>query len=740
MSFVRSGRPARRFDFTVMLTASVAMTLCARVSAQPNAAEPSDADLARTSRLREDMRQMIEVARDRVFPSLVNISVSTVSHWGGREHKGQATGSGTIISPEGFVITNQHVTNKGKKFKCTLADKQEISAKMIGEDPLTDLAIIQLDLSELKSPATPLPVAHFGDSAELKIGDHVMAMGSPFSLSRSVTLGIASNTERVFAGGRSGEDVDEMELDSGQRTGLFTRWIQHDALINPGNSGGPLVNLKGEIIGINELGGNGMGFAIPSNLARQVAAALTEHGEVPRSWIGVSFKSIAKTGFEQGVLVNSVIDDGPAAKAGVEPGDVVVRIDGDAVTVRFIEEIPPLLKRIADLPVGTSLRVTYQRKGTSTETTITTEKLQKDLGDEAALRSWGLSAEQITPKTARERKLTDASGVLVGGVRSGGPAQLAEPSLRYGDIIRKIDDEPIADLAAMVDLYERIMDMDELPEHLLVEFEREGKSQLTLVKPKLDENEDPPRDVRKAWIGIATQPIVQKLAKKLGHPDQPGWRITRVYPRSTAAQSDLQVGDIVVGLNGEALRLKGIQDAGMLSRKIKKLNIGDEAKVTVLRSDETLDVTVRLEKSHYAPTEARRVENREFELTVRNVTFFDTDENQWEPDIRGVLIESVESGGWAGLGGLRPGDLIQRIDDTVIRGRRDFRKALEKATKAKAERVVFVVLRGIQTRFQFVEPDWKVTLEADAKTPVKKDADAKGAGAEDTPNPKEDKD
>jgi serine protease Do len=520
-----------------------------------------------------------------------------------------------------------------------------------------------------------------------------------------------------------------MELDSGQRTGLFTRWIQHDALINPGNSGGPLVNLKGEIIGINELGGNGMGFAVPSSLARQVADALIEQGEVPRSWIGVSFKSIAKTGYEQGVFVNSVIEAGPAAKAGIEPGDVVLRIEGDALTVRFIEQIPPLLKRIADLPIGSSLGVTYQRKGATAEATITTEKLQKDLGEEAALRSWGLTAEQITPKMAREMKLENSAGVLVGGVRSGGPAQLAEPELRYGDIIRKIDGDQIADLPAMVARYEEIMDLEELPEHLLIEFERDGKSHLTLVKPKLDENDDPPRDVRKAWIGIATQPIVQKLAKKLGHPDQPGWRITRVYPRSAAAGSDLKVGDIVVGLNGEALRLKGIQDAGLLSRKIKKLEIGDEATVTVLRSGETLDVTVPLEKSHYSSTEARRFENREFELTVRNVTFFDRDENQWEPDVKGVLIESVESGGWAGLGGLRPGDLIQRVDDTVIRGRKGFRKVLEKVTEDKPERVVFVVLRGIQTRFQFVEPEWKVALEGDDDVTDKKEADKKEADA-----------
>ncbi|MCG8405574.1 MAG: PDZ domain-containing protein [Phycisphaerales bacterium] len=667
---------------------------------------PDKADFEKADKLRKDLRRMIELARDEVFPALVNIHVSTVNYWGGKERKGAATGSGTIISPEGYVVTNQHVTNKGKKFKCTLADKQEISATMIGEDPLTDLAVIKLDLSELKSPGTPLPVASFGDSDELEIGDYVMAMGSPHSLSRSVTLGIVSNTERVFGGG-PGDDVEEMELEQGQRTGLFTRWIQHDALIRPGNSGGPLVNLKGEIVGVNELGGNGMGFAIPSTLAKQVTASLIEHGEVPRSWIGVSFKPIAKTGYDKGVLVNSVVDNSPADKAELKPGDVILRINGEALTIRFAEEIPPLMKRIADERIGSSVKVTYQREGASAETTLVTEKLEKDRGQETVLRSWGITAEEITSKIAREWRLGNREGVMISGTRSGGPAELAEPALQYGDIIRKIDGQPVVGLSEMVDRYEEIMEMDPLPEYLLVEFDRSAKNHVTLVKPKPDEDEDQPRDIKKAWIGIATQPIVQKLAKQLGHPSRTGFRITRVYPRTKAFQSDLKVGDIVTALNGEDLRLKGMQDAGLLSRKIKKLDIDEEAKLTVLRNGEAIDVTVTLEPTRWTPSEARRLKNRDFEMTIRNITFFDRDDNQWDGNVKGVIIEQIENGGWAGLGGLRVGDLIQRIDEHVIKSRKSFQRAMKKITEEQPERVVFVVLRGIQTRFQYVEPEWK---------------------------------
>ncbi|GAF74720.1 unnamed protein product, partial [marine sediment metagenome] len=276
-----------------------------------NSDQPTPTDLARAEKLREDTRRMIELARDRVFPALVNVQVISVSYWGGKERKSTSVGSGTIISPQGHILTNYHVASDGHKFKCTLADKQEVSAELVGEDPLTDLAVLKLDLSELKDPQAPLVAAEFGDSDELEVGDYVMAMGSPWALSRSVTLGIVSNTERVFASASGGPG--DMEIEQGQRTGLFTRWIQHDAAIYHGSSGGPLVNLEGQIVGINEMGGSsGFGLAIPSNLAETVAATLIEHGEVSRSWIGVSFRPIEKTGLEHGVLVNSVVKDGPA--------------------------------------------------------------------------------------------------------------------------------------------------------------------------------------------------------------------------------------------------------------------------------------------------------------------------------------------------------------------------------------------------------------------------------------------
>lgn len=658
-----------------------------------------------SQRIREDMRKIVLDARDKVFPALANISVITVNYATGQETKGGQNGSGSIISKDGYVVTNHHVVEGGKKFKVTLADKQELPARLVGDDPLTDLAVLQIDMKQL-APGTELAVATWGESTNLTIGDTVMAMGSPFSLSRSVTLGIVSNADRVFTGG-GGDDVEEMEFDPGQRTGIFTRWIQHDAAINPGNSGGPLVNLQGQIVGVNTLGGSNMGFAIPSALARPVAESLIAHGEVIRSYIGVALKSIKRSDFKEGVVVNSTVKGGPGDKAGLQAGDLIVAFDGKPVTARFAEEIPALAAMIAELPVGATLKVTYKRDGKPTETSITTEKLLRDKGDEAALRGWGFSVQQITEKMARDRQFDDINGAVISGMHPGGPADLAEPQLSWGDVVRSVDGQTVSTLDELVQRYRAIMSKEPIPEFVLIGFDRRGKNQVTLIKPRPDKKEDPPREVPKAWLGISTQPVLKDLADKLGIPGSQGFRVSRVYPNTLAAKSDLKVGDVIIAINNEKTQPRSIQEAGLLQRAIRKLGIDQPATLTVMREGQKLDLPVTLERTRIGPEEAIRDQNKDFDLTARELTFFDRDDYRWDESVQGVLVENSERAGWAGLAGVGPGDLIQRINDTQITDIAGYRKVLADLAKAQPAKVTFFVRRGTRTFVMFAEPDWK---------------------------------
>ena len=671
-------------------------------AASPDPAPPRDGELGG---LRQGMRQLVRQARDRVFPALVHIEAVTVEYEGGEEVKGRTAGSGTIISKEGHVLTNQHVTQHGRQFRCTLSDRREASAVLVGEDPLTDLAVLKLDLSALKGGGE-LPVARFGDSSRLEVGDSVMAMGSPFSLSRSVTLGIVSNPERVFAQGFFGRSSEDLELEPGQRTGLFTLWIQHDALINPGNSGGPLVDLAGEVVGINEMGGASIGFAIPSRLAKEVAEALIAHGEVTRSSLGVSFRPLQDTGFTRGVLVDSVAAGGPGARAGLATGDVVLAIDGQPSNARFFEDLPPIMSRIAALPVGARVALAVARGGDpkrEERIEVATERMERDLGDERAFRSWGLTAEELTPKRKRDLSLDAPAGVLLTGVRSGGPAQLAQPPLAAGDVLTAIAGKPVRGLA---DLEARYAGIGAAGDGMLVEFDRRGKSYVTVLAGRSGDDEPPPRELSKAWIGIATQPVAEPLAARLSADGARGFRITRVYPHTAAAATRLAVGDLVVALNGEPLAPRGMEDAGLLESRVRRLEVDGTATLTVLRGGKPRQETVRLEPTRTTPAEAGREKTDALGLTVRELTFFDRDENRWPDETGGVLADRVEPAGQAAAGGVRPADLVERVDRYPVRDLASYRRALAALVATHPKRVEVVVRRGGRSHLRYLEPDW----------------------------------
>jgi serine protease Do len=667
-------------------------------------------DPARGDALRTDMQQLIGAARDSVFPALVNIRVVTVVYQNGAERKYSTIGSGTLFSKDGYVLTNQHVVRHGRRFVCTLADKQEIPARLVGADALTDLAVLQLDLKAVKGN---LSVARFGDSDQLQVGETVMAMGSPLALSRSVTLGIVSNTHRILNEGIGAGDGAEMMLERGQSTGLFTRWIQHDALIFPGSSGGPLVNLRGEVVGVNELGG-GFGFAIPSQLAKEVTAELVAHGEVQRSWLGMSVRSLQKTGLNEGALVTSIDKDSPSQKAGLLAGDLITAVDGKPVALHFAEEIPPFLHDLASRPPNSKVALEVKRAGKTLTLTATTDKLAAEHGAGRVFRAWGFTAEGVTSRVATAMNLGNTDGALVTGVKPGSPAALAEPAVKAGDVLRSIDGVKTPTLASLLERYAQLTEKKDAskagkPAPILLELQRHGENQVTLLKPIANDDDEQSREIPKGWLGVATQPVIPELADKLGLHGASGYRVSRVYPGTTAEQGGLKVGDLIVAAGTEKFQPGGMSDASALERLVRRHYEGDSLSLTVRRGNakDPLVLQVVLERSRLAADEAPRARDNDFELTARELTFFDRDDRSWGPEVHGVLVASVETAGWAGLAGVQPGDLLQSIDGREVKDLATFRAAMEAVSKSKPARFVMQVLRGTRTHYEFLEPDWK---------------------------------
>ncbi len=346
-----------------------------------------------------------------------------------QELKKQSLGSGFIIDKAGYIITNNHVVDGADEIKVKLADGREYEARVIGRDPKTDLALIKIS-----SFFKDLPALALGDSDQQRVGDWVLAIGNPFGLEETVTQGIISATGRAIG------------------SGPYDNFLQTDAPINPGNSGGPLINMSGEVIGINTAiipSGQGIGFAIPSNMAKKIIPQLREKGKVVRGWIGVSIQSItpelAKAlGLKEakGALVADVVPGGPSDAAGIKRGDVIVSFDG-----KDIKKVGDLPFIVAETPVGKSVTVKVIRS--SKELSLTVRIAEMPAGkipasSRALPEGLGLTVQGITPQIMSELQLADRSGVVVVEVRPGSPAD--DAGIKVGDVIKEVNRTPVKDL------------------------------------------------------------------------------------------------------------------------------------------------------------------------------------------------------------------------------------------------------------------------------------------------------
>jgi serine protease Do len=483
---VKSSKSGKVFRRASALTLTLALGLAAGLSQGLTRAET--AQQAQVPSPNDLSRAFISVAK-QVKPAVVNIDVvekarsmsrrspfegfPQIPGFGETPRRPRGTGSGVIISPDGFILTNNHVAADAEEIKVKLYDGRELKAVRVGTDQETDLAVIKVE-------ARDLPYAKLGDSEKLEQGEWVIALGSPFGLQQTMTAGIVSAT---------GRDL---------RQGTYDNYIQTDASINPGNSGGPLINLQGEVIGINTMiisqtgSSAGIGFAIPSNLASKIYAQLIKSGKVTRGYLGVTLKPVTPAvanavGFTgtKGALVDDLAGDNvPAAKAGLRAGDVIVEFDGKPV-----QSAKQLIDVVADTPVGKTAQLKYVRDGKQETTSISLGERPSQIiarnsdpegeaPDRGLVGKLGIRASTVTPDLAREYKLKIMTGVIVESVQPSSPA--AEAGLTQGDVIHRINRTSVA---SQIELTRALASLRGEKE-IVLQIERDGR--LAFVTVTLD--------------------------------------------------------------------------------------------------------------------------------------------------------------------------------------------------------------------------------------------------------------
>jgi serine protease Do len=394
-----------------------------------------------------------------------------------RKFKEQSLGSGVIVSPDGYIVTNNHVVEQSSEIRVTLYDKRGFRAKIIGTDAKTDIAIIQID-------AKDLPVIPWGDAEKLQVGEFVLAIGNPFLLSNTVTMGIVSAVGRADVGIADYED-----------------FIQTDAAINPGNSGGPLVNIRGELVGINtaifsKTGGyQGIGFAVPSNMVKAVMEQLVNSGKVTRGWIGITIQEMTQELAQQfglkysegelaGVLVSDVARGGPAQKAGITRGDIILEYNG-----KKVQDVGQLRNVVAQSKVGSQVQVKLLRRDREMTVTATVVELPSE-GAEAKTGSLqgresyenalaGMRVMDLSSAVAKQLGVeTDDKGVVIVSIESGAPCE--EANLRRGDVINEINRQRISNLNDFNKIVARVKPGD----NVLLFVNRGGRKFYAAVEPQ----------------------------------------------------------------------------------------------------------------------------------------------------------------------------------------------------------------------------------------------------------------
>lgn len=651
---------------------------------------------APTAKSVDTLKVAMETAINKVKPALVRLHVVAVDVYGGREVKQESFGSGVIIAPNGYVITNHHVAGNAIYITCTLSTKEELDAKLIGTDALSDLSVVQL------CPKTPrkFPFASFGDSSALRVGDRVFAMGSPLAFSQSVTMGVVSNTELIIPDifGDEGLTLD------GENVGSLVRWIGHDAQIFPGNSGGPLVNLQGEIIGINEIS-IGLGGAIPGNLVRSVADQLIKHGRVTRAQLGIAVQPLLKTSTVQhGVLITNVGDGSPADAAGFKEGDILTRINNKAVDVHFKEEMPLFNQMAMSLPIGTPVKAAVIRDGKEVILTVTPKERPEMMQHSKEFKTWGICAANRGKAVVKDEE--KARGVRVTSIRTGGPADSAKPALAEGDIITAVAGKPITALTDFASATDAALADGVEQASVLVAFTRDDQDYLTVVKIGLSSGQDRGTEVRKAWLPISTQVLTSDLASALGLAGRTGVRVTQVYPNTTAETAGLHAGDVIVALDGMPIEASQPEDTEELPALVRQYKIGSTVELTVIRGTTEQKISLALPQAPRQPREMKRYRDENYDFSARDIAFIDRVKQELSPEQTGVIIDSVGEGGWAALGRLKSDDLLVAINGKEIADVDALTATMKAIAAQQPETIVLQVQRDGANLYMELQGSW----------------------------------
>jgi len=420
-----------------------------------------------------DFRKVVKDAKDKVFPAVVFIKCIKESHAEGKKISQEMAGSGVIISATGEVLTNHHVVDKAAQVRCLLTDGRAYEATVLGTDKDTDLGLLRL---KVPPGAKPLPFAALGDSTALREGDFVMAMGAPWGLARSVSMGIVSCTNRFLP------DRSEYSL-----------WLQTDASISPGNSGGPLLNTSGEVVGITALGvmsGGDMGFSIPSETVRMIASQIRDHGQVNWSWTGLKLQPLRDFNkniyFDatDGVMVAGTDPESPARRAGLMPRDRITRIGGEPVTAMSEEDLPAVRRRLGFLPKGKPVALAVVRNGGTLTLKMTPREKGKVEGEELDCPRWDFTIKAINRFDNPELYFHRKKGVFVYGVRY--PGNATQSGLTKGDILIKIGEKSVTTLDDVKTIHKKALENIKIKHRIVMTVLRNGLMRQVVLDFKRD--------------------------------------------------------------------------------------------------------------------------------------------------------------------------------------------------------------------------------------------------------------